>query len=216
LQFTHIVNRLEKGNRDKHHTYTFGGEKYPGITTVLKKSVSQHDKSGLERWMKSEPHSEYIMKFAGMIGVQTHKLIEDYLNNKLLPVNKSHLLAYAHFERLQQEFLHKINNVNGIEIYLYSKKLKIAGTSDCVAEYDGKLSIIDYKTKRSDQLESYLNGPFLQSTAYAIMWEEMTGIPINQIVILVSSEQGQLKEFIKNPNDYKEELYNRIKNYYLQ
>ena len=101
-----------------------------------------------------------------------------------------------------------------VAVILYDKKLKIAGTSDCVAEYDGKLSIIDYKTKRSDQKESYLADPFLQCTAYSIMWEEMTGVPINQIVILVSSEKGQLKEFIKDPNDYKEELYDRIKDYY--
>lgn len=214
MQFTHIINQLEKGNRDKYHTYTFRGLKYPGITGILKKSSSEYDKKGLEKWKKNEPHSDYIIQFAAMIGTQTHQLIEDYLYNKIT-VKKLHLLAYAHFERLQP-FLHKINNIYGIEVYLYNKKLKIAGSSDCIAEYNGELSIIDYKTKRSDQKESYLNGPFLQATAYSIMWEEMTGIPINQIVILVSSEKGQLEEFIKNPNDYKKELYNRIENYYLQ
>lgn len=211
MQFYHNIAPLEQGVRDKYHQYEFGGIKYPGITTVLGKTAN---KSSLENWKNSEPNHQYISKEAMDIGTQTHKLIEDYLNNS--PTTEiMDLLSTAHFDRLKI-FLNKIDMIMGLEVFLYSKKLGIAGTSDCVAEYNGNLSIIDYKTKRSNQRENYLNDYYLQSTAYSIMWEEMTGIPINQIVILVSSRKGQLEEFIKNPKDYQSELYQRIEQYHLK
>ncbi len=211
MLYTHIPIKLESGVRDRYHNYTFGENTYPGITTVLAKTKSERDKKSLESWKDSEPHHDYISKFAMNIGTQTHQLIEDYLFSK--PSDPVHLLSKAHFNRLKQ-FLHNIDNIYGIEVFLYSEKLKVAGTSDCIAEYNGNLSIIDYKTKRSDQQESYLHDYFLQATAYAIMWEEMTGQRIEQVVILVSSEKLQLKEFIKDPNDFKEELKSRVEQYH--
>lgn len=203
---------IEKGERDKYHNYLFGGISYPGMTGVLQKTKSEEDKKGLEEWRKNEKHSEYIMRFAAEIGTQTHQLIEDYLYNR--SSQTVHLLAHAHFDKLKL-FLDKITNIHGLETYLYSKSLQVAGTADTIAEYNGKLSIIDYKTKRSNQIEEYLHDYFLQTTGYSMMWEEMTGQKINQIVILVSSEKGQLEEFIKDPNDFKEELEQRIQQFNL-
>lgn len=212
LQYLNNLVSLEQGERDDYHQYKFGDQSYPGITGVLGKTKSEKDKQGLLNWKDGEPHHPYITEEAMMIGTQTHKLIEDYLNNK--PTEEQmDLLSYAHFERMKK-FLYKINNIAAIEGFLYSKQLRIAGTADCVAEYNGNLSIIDYKTKRSDQRDSYLHDYYLQCTAYAIMWEEMTGTPVNQIVILVSSRKGQLEEFIKNPNDFKDELKERLDCYF--
>ena len=80
--------------------------------------------------------------------------------------------------------------------------MRLAGRTDCISEYRGKLSVVDFKgstkAKRIDDIENY----FLQATAYAIMWQERTGIPIGQIVILISCEDGIVQEVIRNTNDY--------------
>jgi genome maintenance exonuclease 1 len=92
--------------------------------------------------------------------------------------------------------------------------MKLAGTSDCIANYDGKLSIIDYKTKRSNQREEWLTDHFIQATSYGVMFKELTGIKVEQIVILVSSEKNTRMEFMKNPDDYLSLLEKRIDQFY--
>jgi len=92
----------------------------------------------------------------------------------------------------------------------------LPGTSDCIAEYNGKLSIIDYKTKRSNQREEWLTDHFIQATSYGEMFKELTGIKVEQIVILVSSEKNTRMEFIKNPGDYLRLLEQRLDQFYSQ
>ena len=212
LFFKNISVDLEKGDRDKHHMYRFNSETYPGLTTVLGKTSPRSKSMLLDRWRKSEPNHQYITKESIDIGSDTHELIENYLQNKE-PEFIPEYLALMHFERMKP-ILNKINNVCGVEVFLYSKKLRVAGTADCVAEYDGKLSIIDYKTKRKDYPETWLYDHFLQATGYGIMWEEMTGQKIEQVVIIVSSKRGQLESFVKNPDDYREELMQRVGQYH--
>ncbi len=92
--------------------------------------------------------------------------------------------------------------------------MKLAGTSDCIANYDGELSIIDYKTKRSNQKEEWMTDHFIQGTAYSEMFKELTGIEIKQVVILVSSEKNSRMEFVKKTDDYKDLLTQRLNQYY--
>jgi genome maintenance exonuclease 1 len=91
----------------------------------------------------------------------------------------------------------------------------VAGTSDLIAEYDGELSIIDYKTKRKPQIDNYMYEYYLQTTCYAQMFHEVTGQKINQVVILVSSEKNTRQEFIKLCDEYVEPMAERIEQYYL-
>lgn len=155
--------------------------------------------------------TNYLFSQSGPTGTKTHELNEDYLQgNQTTACNN--LLSVAHHNNLKLYF-EKINNIHGIETMLYSDTLQIAGTCDLIAEYDGKLSIIDYKTKRSFRKEEYMEDAFIQGTAYGIMWEEMTNIPIEQIVILVSSEDNTRQEFIKNPLHYITDLNYRVKQY---
>ena len=111
-------------------------------------------------------------------------------------------------------FLHKINNIYGTELVLFSDFHSMSGTADCIAEYDGELSIIDFKTSRKEKREDWIINYFLQSTAYSIMWEELTDIPISQIVILISGEDNTVSEFIKDPKIYKDELFQTLQKYY--
>lgn len=189
------------------------GKLYPSITTVLSKTS---DMSGLDQWREKIGirMAEQIMREAQIHGIMTHKLCEDYLSNKesygdFLEIPK------RHFEKLKP-YLHKINKIRGIEIPLFSDDLKIAGTCDCIAEYNGDLSIIDFKTSRSKLIE-YLDKVqkyFMQATAYSIMWKERTGVGINQIVIIGSEETGDIAEFIKIPIDFKKALIEKIEKFH--
>ena len=201
---------IEKDNAHFYQTPT--GEIYPSITTILQETMSKEKKESLENWKEQEVAAKYITQEAAIIGTETHKLIENHIN-EVRQADEVRLLSVAHFNNLIP-FLQKINDVHGTELRLYSNKMKLAGTSDCIANYEGELSIIDYKTKRSDQKEEWMKDHFIQGTAYAQMFKELTGIEVKQVVILVSSEKNSRMEFVKNTEDYKDLLNQRLNQYY--
>ena len=201
---------IEKDNA--HYYETPSGEIFPSITTILQKTMSIEKKESLQNWKDKEVAAEYITSEAATIGTETHKLIENYIND-VRQTDEVRLLTVAHFNNLIP-FLQKIDDVHGPELRLYSNTMKLAGTSDCIAKYDGELSIIDYKTKRSNQKEEWMTDHFIQGTAYAEMFKELTGIEVKQIVILVSSEKNSRMEFVKNTKDYKDLLTQRLNQYY--
>jgi genome maintenance exonuclease 1 len=106
--------------------------------------------------------------------------------------------------------LHRINNIRAQEVPLWSHTLRLAGRVDCVAEFDGKLSIIDFKGSTRRKSPSNITNYFCQATAYAIMWHEMMKEEIEQIVILITSEDGANQVFVKKPLDYVAELKRAI------
>jgi genome maintenance exonuclease 1 len=197
---------------DGHYYQTPSGVIYPSITTMLQKTQTKEKQESLQNWRDQEIAADYITQQAAVVGSETHKLIENYLNGEEILEN-FRLLSEAHFNNLLP-FVDKINDIHGIELRLYSDKMKLAGTSDCIANYDGKLSIIDYKTKRSNQREEWLTDHFIQATSYGVMFKELTGINVEQIVILVSSEKNTRMEFMKNPDDYLSLLEQRIDQFY--
>ena len=97
---------------------------------------------------------------------------------------------------------------------MYSTKLTVAGQVDCIAEYNGKLSVIDFKTANKERVDSWNENYYIQCTAYAIMYEELFGTPIDQIVILQAGEDGSAKAFVKNKADYEEKLGKAIEGFY--
>lgn len=217
MQFIHHITTIPLASQieiDGIRYYQTPQEKlYPSITTVLSKTS---DMSGLDEWREKVGNdaAEQIMKEAQIHGTMTHKLCEDYLNNKesegdFLDIPKNH------FEKLKP-YLHKMNNIRGIELPLYSDEFEIAGTCDCIAEYNGDLSIIDFKTSRSRLMEHYdkVQKYFMQATAYSLMWKERTGTEIDQIVIIGSEETGDVAEFIKIPFDFKEALIEKIEKFH--
>jgi len=201
---------IEKDNAHFYQTPT--GEIYPSITTILHETMANEKKESLQNWKEQEIAADYITQEAATIGTETHKLIENHIN-EVRQTDNVRLLSVAHFNNLIP-FLQKINNVHGTELRLYSNAMKLAGTSDCIASYDGELSIIDYKTKRSNQKEEWMTDHFIQGTAYAQMFKELTGIEAKQVVILVSSEKNSRMEFVKNTEDYKDLLTQRLNQYY--
>ena len=186
------------------------GNKYPSITTVL----SVRNKKGLFEWRKrvGEDVANYVARKAATRGTHVHHMCEDYLNNDFdEEKHKKKFLPYVLFNQLKESVLQKIDNIYAQECGLYSDKYKVAGRVDCIAEYDGKLSIIDFKTSSKERSDAWNESYYIQASAYAEMFEERTGIAIDQICILVVTEDGVVQEFVKNKAEYLPMLTDTIK-----
>ena len=186
------------------------GNKYPSITTVL----SVRNKKGLFEWRKrvGDDVANYVARKAANRGTSVHHMCEDYLNNDFdEEKHKKKFLPYVLFNQLRESVLQKIDNIYAQECGLYSDKYKVAGRVDCIAEYDGKLSIIDFKTSSKERSDEWNESYYIQASAYAEMFEERTGIAIDQVVILVVTEDGVVQEFVKNKTEYLPMLTDTIK-----
>ena len=109
---------------------------------------------------------------------------------------------YTLFKQLRNSVLQKVNNIYAQECGLYSDKYRVAGRVDCIAEYNGVLSIIDFKTSSKERTDEWNESYYIQASAYAEMFEERTGIKIDQIVILVVTADGAVQEFVKDKTEY--------------
>ena len=125
-------------------------------------------------------------------------------------VKREPFLAAALFSQIEKVIKDKVDNVYAQECGLYSDRYMVAGRVDCIAEYDGVLSIIDFKTSRSERNDDWNESYYIQASAYAEMFEERTGTPIQQIVILVVTEDGVVQEFIKEKTEYLPMLINAV------
>ena len=140
-----------------------------------------------------------IMRAAAKRGTAVHTLIENYLNNEEL--TKQEVLPLALFTLMKSE-LDNVDNIVLQEAALYSDEYQIAGRVDCIAEYNGKLSVIDFKTSTKEKKEEWCENYFIQCSAYCEMYEERFGNPIDQVVILMVTEDGAVQRFVKDKKDY--------------
>ena len=199
-----------KGKRiDGMRFYDVDGHNYPSVTTILGYNTGD----GIKKWRESigEDVANYEMRRAAARGKATHNLIEQYI--KAETPSERAVLPLGLF-RLIKPYVDQISNVHLLEAIMYSKQLTLAGQVDCVAEYNGKLSVIDFKTANKERQESWIDNYFLQCTAYAHMYEEIFGKPIEQIVILLAGEDGSVACYKKNPKDYTESLGKAIQDFY--
>ncbi len=191
MSFIHVptLNLPEmkvKNQIDGKRFYTTpAGISYPSITTLL----GHKEKPWLNDWRNSLGHDKAAKetKRASERGDAIHKLIEIYLSNKLTPeVARKYDHEYiAGFNQVKLR-LNKVNNIRAQEVAIYSDTLKVAGRIDCIGEYDGTLSIIDFKTSTNVKDKGMIEDYFLQTTAYAIMWSEIIGEPIEDIAIIMA------------------------------
>ena len=201
---------VTKGKKiDGFRFYDIDGKAYPSITTVL----GIQKKEQLQDWRNKigEDVANWEMGRAARRGKATHTLIEQYL--KGLTPSERGVLPLGLF-RLIKPYVDQIDNIHCLETIMYSKKLTIAGQVDCIAEYNGKLSVIDFKTANKERQESWIENYFMQTTAYAQMYEEIFGKKIEQIVILLASEDGSTQSFIKETKDYMTPLMKSIDDFY--
>ena len=196
------VPELSTENKNRKRFYqTPEGKLYPSITTVLQKRKM----AGLMEWRKSvgDDVANYIARTAAHRGTKVHHMCEDFLNNNFdEEVHKKNFLPYVLFGQLKPVLMQKVNNILAQECGLYTDKYRVAGRVDCIAEYNGVKSIIDFKTSRKERNDDWNESYYIQASAYAEMFEERTGVAINQIVILVVTEDGVVQEFVKDKGEY--------------
>jgi len=189
--------------------YDIEGKHYPSVTSVL----SIRKAESLKQWRinVTDKVADWEMGRAARRGKATHTLVEQYLKNETPSIRD--VLPLGMF-KLMKPYLDQINNIHCLETVMFSNKLTIAGQVDCIAEYNGKLSVIDFKTANKERQESWIENYFMQTTAYAQMYEEIFGKKIEQIVILLASEDGSTQSFIKETKDYMTPLMKSIDDFY--
>ena len=154
-------------------------------------SVTSHfNREKFAKWRKKigEKKANEITRKATSRGTDMHTLVEHYLLNEDLPTVQP-LSDYLY--KIAKPTLNKIDNIHSLEGSLYSKELGIAGTVDCIAEYEGELSVIDFKTSKQPKPREWIDGYFVQAAAYACMYYELTGTPVKKLVIIMACEDGE-------------------------
>lgn len=173
------------------------GEKFPSVTTVL----GVQDKSGLEAWKKrvGEEEAKRISVQAANRGSDVHLIAENYLNNDHNYTKGRMPINVMTFNSLRPILDSRVDDLYFQEAPLFSRRLRTAGRVDLIAEFDGKLSIIDFKTSRKPKKAEWITGYFIQESFYAAAFFELTGIPIQQIVTLVMVDDDQPQIFVEQP-----------------
>ena len=186
------------------------GYKFPSVTTVISNNAAK--KANIARWRKRVGEEKANAKTTRATGRGTkyHSIAEDYFNNNLdLKKYNKYPLPVLMFHH-SRDTLDRINKIYLQEAALYSKHLELAGRVDCIAEFDGVLSIIDFKTAQEPKREQYLYDYFVQETAYACMLQEIYGLTVKQLVTIVACENGETQVVVHPP---KKEYFIRLMSY---
>jgi len=184
------------------------GTRLPSVTTVL----GALKKDAIQAWRKrvGEDVANAISKKATGRGTNVHTLCERYLNNDALG---DVMPDAVEMFRSLKPLLNRIDNIHYQECALWSKQLGMAGRVDCIGEFDGKLSVIDFKTSKKIKTITHIEDYFWQTSAYALMYEEMIGTPIDNLVIIMAVEDEQPLLFKQKTADHIPGLVKAIKFY---
>jgi genome maintenance exonuclease 1 len=207
--FNHIELDLPKLERE-----TINGIRYykiPEENEILKlfsiTSVTSHkNREFFANWRKKigEEKADKITRQATSRGTDMHTLTENYLLN-IPELPQVQPLSDFLFKIAKPE-LNKINNIHALESSLYSKILGIAGTVDCIAEFDGELAVIDFKTSKKPKPVEWIEHYFVQAVAYGCMLYELTGITVKKLVIIMACENGECVVY----EEYDKEKYIKL------
>jgi len=184
------------------------GNKYPSITTVL----SILNKDAIIAWRKrvGEEEANKISTRAATRGTKVHDMIERYVLNE--DPGEPDLISLSNFNDVKPIIDNSLSKVYATEKRMFSKHLGVAGTVDCVGVWNGQDSIIDWKTSAKFKKKEWISNYFMQCSAYAIMWEERTGVPIKQLVVCIAGDAGA-QVFVEDRDNWTEDLINTISEY---
>jgi genome maintenance exonuclease 1 len=189
--FIHVdlnLPELKRENIDGVRYYTINGEnkKLVSITSV----ISHYNKEKFAKWRQrvGEEEANRITKRATSRGTDAHTLIENYLLNQELPEVQP---ISEHLFNIAKPTLNRINNIRTLEGSLFSEILGVAGSVDTIAEFDGELAVIDYKTSKEPKPRDWIDSYFVQTMFYGMALYEMTGIQIKKLVIIMTCENGE-------------------------
>jgi genome maintenance exonuclease 1 len=215
LPFAELNYDLDAETTDSGRKYvTPQGESYSSITTVLaayniKKIMEWRQRVGAEE-------ANRVAGRASRRGTKLHSICESYLKNEITPMKMQTMMPSdkENFLKLKDVLYRSIDIVFALEQALYSDRLRVAGRVDCIATWNGKISVIDFKTSTSEKNEENIENYFMQCSAYAEMFEERTGVPIEQIVVVIAVENGTNQVFVKNKHKYLDKLHYYINKHY--
>ena len=218
-KFIHLAERPElsfgmitENKNGKRHYVTPSGELYPSITTVL----GELNKAAIQKWRKrvGETEANKISGKASRRGTKLHSVCEAYIQNKEEYLNGETPHIVELFKTIEP-FFERVNNIQGVELALYSEHFGIAGRTDCIAEFDGVLSVIDYKTSNKIKKKEWCEKFFAQGAFYGIAYEELTSIPVPQVVIIIAVENEQPQLFVEKRDDWVDKIWEAKKLYEL-
>lgn len=205
----HGFKKLERVEINGTRFYDTGDAKYPSVTSITSMLSSQ----GIAEWKAAvgEEEAKKVSSRAAARGTEIHSLCENYLLGKDA---KPNMFDAEMFNSLVPH-LDRIDNIHALESPLYSHHLQVAGTVDCIAEYDGKLAVIDFKTASRAKEKDDIHGYFMQTSAYAVAFEELTGLPVSRLIIIMGVDNERpiifnekrddwIKGFIKLRQEYRE------------
>ena len=195
----HSFPILKATTTQQGRRYLVDGMMWPSVTTV----IGHSKKKSIMEWRQKvgEEEANAISKRASTRGNKCHKLCELYLENKSISQYSDDPLSMGLFYQIKP-YLDSIDNIHALEAPLCSSLLKMAGRVDCIAEYNGELAIIDFKTSTKYKREEWIHDYFAQETAYAIMFQELTGLIPKKLVTIIACETGEPQIF---------EIYDTIK-----
>jgi len=205
--------KLNRKNVDGKRLYvTESGEKYPSVTTVL----SYFSKKSIYRWRQrvGAEEANKVSAQASRAGTEVHNIAEMYtlgtLNQK-----KVNPIALSTFRTIQPYLDENVDTIYGIELQIYSDALRTAGTADLICKYNGKNTMLDFKTSKRVKKKEDITTYFMQAAAYSVMVKELYDMDIEQVVILMAVHQGEPIVFVEPIDDYIKmtkkffDLYNR-------
>jgi genome maintenance exonuclease 1 len=209
LEFAHL-NRIDGETARLYETPT--GERYPSVTTVLGK---MSDKTALNEWRKrvGDVEANKVSARAASRGTSIHNMCEKYILGEEIDTSMPHNMMI--FNQIKKILDNKVDTIRATECTLFSHHLQIAGTCDLIADYDGRLSIIDYKTSTRRKRKDWIEGYFLQCALYAYMLWEMTGIGVKDIVIVIGvDDELDAQVFVERPSNYIEKAADHVRSYH--
>jgi genome maintenance exonuclease 1 len=203
--FVNISGDITAAEANGSRQYTTPDGVFPSVTTV----TGWAKRKFFAKWRRENPEeSKRILSR----GTRVHALIEDYLQNRF----EASLQEAAGTEELDmfhtmQPYLDCIDNIRAVEVPLWSKKIGLAGRTDCIAEYNGNLSVVDFKTSKNPKSEDAIGDYFTQGAAYALMWQDLTGQRVDNITIIMGvASTGECQVFEAHTRDWVEPLVDAI------
>jgi len=190
----------------RHYVLPDGITKLKSVTTIISE---KSDKTALYEWRKrvGDEEANRISTQAARRGTSIHKIAERYILNEENIYKDEMPINVEMFKTIKNTLDRHVDNILGVELPLYSKALKCAGRTDLVAEYDGRLSIIDFKTSRKPKKEEWIENYFIQSTVYSMMFEWTYKFSVPQIAIIIAVDDEKTPQtFVMERSKYVERV----------
>lgn len=177
--------------------------------SVTTKIGEASDKTALMEWKArvGADEAQKISTQAAVRGTAIHNICEHYLLNEPNYPKGSMPTNIETFKQIRPILDQNIGRIYGIEAPLYSYKLKAAGRTDCIADWGGIPSVIDFKTSRKPKREEWIQNYFIQATTYALMMEERTKINIPQFVIIIAVDHDEPQVFVRDKEPFIDKVY---------